>query len=61
MNRYLQYLLLLMLSPAVALSAFAQGFGGAVAVGSDEVVVGQTRNQAFPGTVYLYAATNGTW
>jgi choice-of-anchor B domain-containing protein len=59
MKRFFSFLLFI---PALCLSASAQSFGGAVAVGSDEVVVGETRNQAFPGSVYVYSAdADGTW
>ena len=32
----------------------AQQFGGVLAIGDDEVLVSETRNQAFPGIVYVY-------
>ncbi len=52
------FLLLLM----VALPASAQQFGGAIAVGDDDIFVSETRNRAFPGTVYLYQQSpEGMW
>jgi len=55
-------LTLALLGPTLCISAFAQQFGGALAVGSDEVFVAETRNQAFPGVVYVYSADdNGDW
>lgn len=46
----------------VASPADAQQFGGALAVSDSEIIVGETRNQAFPGVVYVYSKTDdGSW
>ncbi|WP_457652297.1 choice-of-anchor B family protein [Rhodocaloribacter sp.] len=39
--------------------AFGQQFGGMAAVGDEEVFVGETRNQAWPGIVYVFARDDG--
>lgn len=45
-------------SPAV----FAQGFGGALAVSGQDVIVGETANGSFPGSVYVFnKGTDGSW
>ena len=41
-------------------AAFAQGFGGAVAVAGDQVLVAQSRGSD-GGTVYIYTMTGGEW
>lgn len=47
---------------AVARPADAQQFGGALAVSENEIIVGETRNQAFPGVVYVFSKSDdGTW
>lgn len=42
---------------------FAQGFGGAIGIADHTIAVGEASNNAFPGTVYLYAdnVKPGTW
>ncbi len=41
---------------------FGQQFGGAIAVGAEEVFVGETRNQAWPGIVYVFSRDpEGAW
>ncbi len=39
----------------------AQGFGGAVAVSGDQVLVGETANRILPGVVYAYARGADGW
>ena len=41
----------------------AQQFGGTLAVGDEDVFVGETRNRAFPGVVYVFHRddNDGTW
>ena len=41
--------------------ARAQQFGGALAISGDQVLVGETGNQNFPGIVYVYNRIGGTW
>ncbi|MDX1547116.1 MAG: choice-of-anchor B family protein, partial [Rhodothermales bacterium] len=46
----------------LALPTQAQQFGGAVAVGDGEVLVGETQNQITPGLVYVFRpGPDGTW
>ena len=43
-------------------AAFAQGFGGALAVSGSDVIVGETSNGSFPGTLYVFQKSDdGTW
>ena len=50
-------LLVVMVAPAQA-----QQFGGSLAIGEDEVLVSETRNQVFPGIVYVYQRSqDGMW
>ena len=53
--------LLLSLLMLVALPAGAQNFGGAVAVGADEILVGETNNQTASGTVYVFGRDGDRW
>ena len=39
----------------------AQGFGSALAVGEDEVIVGEPLNEMKPGVVYVYRRGSGGW
>ncbi|RMF65607.1 MAG: hypothetical protein D6746_00210, partial [Bacteroidetes bacterium] len=40
----------------------AQQFGGALALGEEELLVGETRNEAWPGQVYVYRVNaEGVW
>ncbi|MYD13616.1 MAG: hypothetical protein F4X00_08360, partial [Gemmatimonadetes bacterium] len=41
-------------------AAFAQGFGGAVAIAGDQVLVAQSRGPD-GGTVYIYTMAGGEW
>ena len=42
--------------------AQAQQFGGSLAVGDEDIFVGETRNVAFPGVVYVFhRADDGAW
>jgi len=56
-------LALFLLLVVMAAPAQAQRFGGALALGDDEVLVSETRNQAFSGIVYVYQRNNedGMW
>ena len=49
---------LLALSLLIGSSAEAQSFGGAIAVTSKHVMIGETGNVAFPGEVYIYSSEN---
>jgi len=62
MKRFLCNAALVLIVFAVAAPAAAQiGFGRAVAVGDDEVFVGEPGNQATPGYVYVYRTDGGVW
>ncbi len=60
MNRLAPALALLL---ALSLPALleAQGFGGAVAVVADQVLVGETSNRILPGAVYVYGKGPSGW
>ncbi|WP_457653724.1 choice-of-anchor B family protein, partial [Rhodocaloribacter sp.] len=53
-------LFMLMIMPA-ALPAAAQNFGGAVVVGEDEILVGETNNQSTSSTVYVFGRDGDRW
>ena len=40
---------------------FAQSFGGALAVAGSDVIVGETGNSNFPGSVYVFNKVSGKW
>jgi len=62
MKRLLLNLAVLVLALAATMPALAQiTFGRAVAVGDDEVFVGEPGNQATPGYVYVYRRDGGVW
>ena len=63
MNRPGALLVLLFLLVGLAVPVQAQQFGGALAVGDEEIFVGETRNQAFPGIVYVFHrdGEDGMW
>ena len=47
---------------AIAMPVQAQQFGGALAVSDTEIIIGETRNQAFPGIVYVFEkSADGNW
>ena len=63
MNKPGSFLVLLLLLVGLAAPATAQQFGGSLAVGDEEVFVGETRNMAFPGVVYVFhrEGDDGMW
>lgn len=62
MKRFLGRTAFALVVLAIATPAAAQiGFGRAVAVGDDEVFVGEPGNQATPGYVYVYRTDGGVW
>ena len=53
---------MVIVAAAVATPAFAQtGFGRSVAVGAEEVFVGEPGNSVPSGIVYVYRQKGGTW
>lgn len=62
MKRFAILLLSLALVSTFAAPAFAQtGFGRSVAVGDDEVFIGEPGNNVPSGLVYVYRQANGAW
>ena len=63
MKRPGSLLALLLLLVGLAVPVQAQQFGGALAVGNGDVFVGETRNMAFPGVVYVFHrdGEDGMW
>ena len=54
--------LFLLLLLALAGSAHAQRFGGALAISDDAIFVGETHNRMTPGAVYMYQrGGDGSW
>ena len=63
MKRPGSLLALLLLLVGLAVPVQAQQFGGTLAVGDEDVFVGETRNMAFPGLVYVFhrEGEDGMW
>ena len=62
MRRIVPFLTTIALFAAITVTSFAQGFGGAVAVSGDDVIVGETSNGSFPGSIYVFNKTDdGSW
>ena len=56
-------ILLIALAPLLIapLMLNAQGFGGALTVSGENVIIGETGNGLLPGTVYVYSRTGSAW
>ena len=62
MRKAVLALVILAMAGLSAPAVFAQGFGGAVAVSGTDVIVGETSNGSYPGTVYVFQKqADGTW
>ena len=62
MQRLLSLLILATLAALPAAAQYALQFGAAVAVGDDQVFVGEGRNLLMPGTVFVYERSgSGAW
>ena len=62
MNRLLSTLVLVILVSMPASAQYALQFGAVVAVGEDQIFVGEGRNLLMPGSVFVYGqADDGTW
>lgn len=61
MKRALLILGATLLAAPLAHGQYALQFGASVAVSGDQIIAGQGRNLLLPGTVYVYAHTDGSW
>ena len=62
MNRLFSTLALMILMSVPASAQYALQFGAAVAVGEDQIFVGEGRNLLMPGSVFVYEqADDGSW
>ena len=61
MRHFIAPLLLLPTLLSAPLGVSAQGFGGAVAVSGDDVIVGEALNERSPGYVYVYRRGDDGW
>ena len=62
MNRLLSLVALMILVAMPASAQYALQFGAAVAVGDDQIFVGEGRNLLMPGSVFVYErAEDGAW
>jgi choice-of-anchor B domain-containing protein len=62
MRKAVLALVILAMAGLSAPAVLAQGFGGAVAVSGTDVIVGETGNSSYPGTIYVFKKqADGTW
>ena len=62
MRRFILFLAIALLSSVTSLEAYAQGFGGAVAVSGEDIIVGESSNGSFSGSIYVFNRTDdGSW
>jgi len=62
MKKIIQLVAVIMLFGVTAAPAFSQGFGGALAVAGNEVIVGETSNSSFAGSIYVFTkSASGAW
>ena len=61
MARFATATLLLALTLAPTAPLAAQAFGGSLALGEDQLFVGEARNQTLSGILYVFSDQQGTW
>ncbi|MDA1028881.1 MAG: choice-of-anchor B family protein [Bacteroidetes bacterium] len=61
MKKTIQWMVVATLFSVIATPSFAQSFGGTLAVAGNDVIVGETGNSAFPGSVYVFNKLSGKW
>ena len=61
LRRTLPPVLLLLTLVSQPAQASAQGFGGAVAISGDDVIIGEALNERTPGYVFVYRRSGGGW
>jgi choice-of-anchor B domain-containing protein len=61
MKKIIQLAAVVALMGAISAPAFSQGFGGALAVSGSEVIVGETGNSNFAGSIYVFTKESGSW
>jgi len=62
MRRLFSVLATVALFSTFSVASFAQGFGGAVAVSGSDVIVGETGNGSFAGSIYVFnKMDDGSW
>ena len=61
MRQYILPVLALLAVSSQPWHASAQGFGGAVAISGDDIIIGEASNERTPGYVYVYRRGGGGW
>ena len=61
MKKTTQVMTFVALFAAITMPSLSQSFGGALAVSGNDVIVGETGNSNFPGSVYVFNKTDGKW
>ena len=61
MNRISRIVALFILFIATSVAANAQSFGGALAVANNQIIVSETGNNTFSGSVYVFAKNGSQW